>query len=180
MSATSGTEEKSMAKMQCKAKTTAGAECRAPAGPSGLCFFHAHPEKAHSLGQVGGRKNRIQMPEPPAAGSLSAGDLLAVVAGAIHDVRWKKMSPRAGVAIAQLSNSAHRILPIANLEVRLARLEEQLAEQESRRSGDADATGTHRQEECCSGTDDQTADVDTRRSGDTEGRNDGSGEDNKA
>lgn len=81
-----------MAKIQCKAKTSTGAECRAPAGLSGFCFFHANPDKAHSLGQIGGRKNRAQMPDPPAAGSLSAGDLHDILAGAIRDVLSKKIT----------------------------------------------------------------------------------------
>ena len=42
----------------CKSKTRTGATCRAPAGPDGLCFFHANPDSAKALGQIGGRKNR--------------------------------------------------------------------------------------------------------------------------
>jgi hypothetical protein len=169
-----------MAKIQCKAKTSTGAECRAPAGANGLCFLHAHPEKARTLGQIGGRKNRAQMLEPPPAGSLSAADLRDILVEAIHDVRSKKISPRTAGALAQLCNSAHRILPTADLEARLATLEQQLAEQQSRTFVDGDAAVTRSEEEGCGGTDDQTSDVDTRKSGGAEGRNDGSGEDKKA
>ena len=35
-----------------------GAACRAPAGSGGLCFFHANPDSARTLGQIGGRENR--------------------------------------------------------------------------------------------------------------------------
>jgi hypothetical protein len=42
----------------CKGKTKTGAACRAPAGSGGLCFFHANPDSAKALGQIGGRKNR--------------------------------------------------------------------------------------------------------------------------
>jgi len=84
-------------------------------------------------------------------------------------------------ALAQLCNSLHRVLKTADLEARLARLEQQLAEQESRTSVDTDATALHRQEEGYGGTDAQPGDVYTPGSGDgAEGRNDGSGKDEKA
>jgi hypothetical protein len=170
-----------MAKITCKGKTTAGAACRAPAGAGGLCFFHANPDKAHTLGQIGGRKNRAQLPEPPAAGSLSAADLRDILVEAIHDVRSKKITPRTAGALAQLGNCLHRVLQTADLEARLARLEQQLAEQESRTSVYTDATASHRQEEGYGGTDAQPGDVYTPGSGDgAEGRNDGSGKDEKA
>ena len=89
-----------MARIPCKGKTAAGAACRAPAGASGLCFFHANPDQAHTLGQIGGRKNRAQLPEPPAAGSLSAAGLRDILVEAIHDVRSKKMPPRTAGALA--------------------------------------------------------------------------------
>ena len=52
----------------CKGKTRTGAACRAPAGSGGLCFFHANPDSARTLGQIGGRKNRrsvvdLQVPD---------------------------------------------------------------------------------------------------------------------
>jgi len=115
----------------CRANTRAGTPCRAPAGPEGLCFFHANPDKAHVLGQVGGRKNRHQLPEPPSAGPLNAADLSNILAEAIRDVRSKKITPRAASAISQLCNSLHRVTPTAELEARVARLEHQLAEQQS-------------------------------------------------
>ena len=114
---------------RCIGKTKAGDPCRAPAGSGGLCFFHANPDKAHTLGQIGGRKNRSQLPEPPAAASLSAADLRDILVGAIHDVRSKKITPRTAGALAQLCNSLHRVLQTADLEARFARLEQQLAEQ---------------------------------------------------
>ena len=52
----------------CKGKTRTGAACRAPAGSGGLCFFHANPDSARALGQIGGRKNR----ENEAAGAADA------------------------------------------------------------------------------------------------------------
>ena len=170
-----------MDKIPCKGKTIAGAECRAPAGASGLCYFHAHPEQAHTLGQIGGRKNRLKLVEPPAAGSLSVADLRDILVEAIHDVRSKKITPRTASALSQLGNSLHRVLKTADLEARVATLEQQLAEQESRTSVDTDATGSRGQEEGCGGTDAQPGDVYTPGNGDSaEGSNDGSGEDGKS
>ena len=60
-----------MVKILCKAKTITGKACRAPAGAEGLCFFHADPGRARSLGRIGGRKNRrtsmldLQVPDNP-------------------------------------------------------------------------------------------------------------------
>jgi hypothetical protein len=170
-----------MAKIPCKGKTTAGAACRAPAGLGGLCFFHENPEKARTLGQIGGRKNRSQLPEPPAAGSLSAADLRDILVETMRDVRSKKITPRTAGAIAQLSHALHRVLPVADFEDRLARLEQQLSEQESRTSVDTDPTKSRRQDKTCDGTDAQPGDGYTKESGDgEEGKSDGSDEDRKA
>jgi hypothetical protein len=166
---------------RCNGKTKAGAPCRAPASSGGLCFFHANPDKAHILGQIGGRKNRSQLPEPPALGSLSAGDLRDILAEAIQDVRSKKITPRTAGALAQLCNSLHRVLQTADREARLARLEQQLTEQEGRKSLDTDATWSRGQEEGGRGTEAPPGDVHTPGIGDgAEDRNHGSGEDGKA
>ena len=112
----------------CASITKTGAPCRAPAVPGGLCFFHAHPEKAQVLGQVGGRKNRQQLPEPP-IGPFSATEIRNILAESIFGVRSKTLTPRAASAIAQLCNSMKSMLATAELEDRVARLEQQLAEQ---------------------------------------------------
>ena len=135
-----------MAKKPCTGRTTTGEACRAPAVQGDLCYFHADPNRARTLGRIGGSKNRAPLPEPPAAGSLNMGNLRDILAETIYDVRAKKISPRIGGALAQLCNAAHRILQTADLEARLARLEQQLAEQQ-RRTLIADATKTKRQEE---------------------------------
>ena len=112
----------------CKATTKSGAPCRAQSGVTGLCYLHARPERARLLGQVGGRKNRQQLPEPP-TGPFSATDLRNTLADAIRGVQAKTLTPRAASAIAQLCNSAKGLLMSAELEDRVARLEQQLAEQ---------------------------------------------------
>lgn len=165
----------------CNSKTKASAPCRAPAGPGGLCFFHANPDKAHALGQIGGRKNRSQLPEPPAHGCLNAADLRDILIEAIRDVRSKKITPRTAGALAQLANSLHRVLPTADLEARLAKLEQQLVDQQSRTSVDADPARSRRHDETSEETDAQPGDVYTKERGDgAENRNDGSGEGGEA
>ena len=121
-----------MSKILCKAKTITGKACRAPAGAEGLCFFHAHPDRARSLGQIGGRKNRrtsmidLQVPD-----NMTATDLRNVTAGAIRSLLSGELGTREATALAQLCNSLYRALPGADLEARLVKLEQQLAEQTS-------------------------------------------------
>jgi hypothetical protein len=169
-----------MSSKRCQGKTAAGAPCRAPATAGGLCFFHANPEKARALGQVGGRKNRYQLPDSTPRGPLSAADLRDILGEAIRDVRSKKITPRTAGALSQLCNSLHRILPATDLEARLARLEQQLAEQESRMPADTDPTRSFTtQDETGGRTDARSGDADTveMESGNgADGRSDGSGE----
>lgn len=169
-----------MAKKQCNGLTKEGAPCGAPAGSGGLCFLHANPQAARALGQIGGRKNRARMQEPPVAGSLSAVDLRGILAHSIQEVISKKMSPRVGSTVSQLCNSAHRIILTADLEARVGRLEEQLAQKESRVPMVSDATAGRRLEKDHAGADAEPGDTNTPVSEDVEGRNDGSGEDEKA
>ena len=170
-----------MAKVPCSEKTTAGAACRAPAGAGGLCFFHAHPDQAHTLGQVGGRKNRSKLVEPPTVGALSAAGVCNILAQAIHDVLSKKLTPRAAGALAQLCNAQHRFLQTADFETRLANLEEQLAEQAGGTSVNTDPARPRGQKETSDGTDAQPGDRYTKESGDGEEcRSDGSDENGKA
>ena len=112
-----------MSSNYCRGKSKSGAPCRAPAGRDGLCFFHANPEQARALGQLGGRRNR-HLPADPNGGPLSAIDLRNVLAQAILDVQTKKLPPRRAGAIAQLSNTYCRLIPIADLEERVLRLEQ--------------------------------------------------------
>lgn len=126
----------------CRSKTKSGAPCRAPAGQNGLCFFHAHPELSHSLGRVGGTKNRSKVLETRLLEPLSAESLRDILSEAICDVRTKRMSPRVAGALAQLCNSMYRVLQAADLESRLGRIEQQLAEQGRRESVKPDASSS--------------------------------------
>lgn len=127
---------------RCSSKTRTGASCRAPAGPDGLCFFHAHPDLTHTLGQIGGQKNRSQVCESPTLEPLSLANLLNILSEAIREVGSRKMTPRNAAALAQLSNSLHRVLPTADLESRVARMEQQLAEQHCRDTEDGESSSS--------------------------------------
>jgi hypothetical protein len=43
-------------RQHCRAKTKLGKRCKAVAIERGLCPFHADPQRAAQLGQLGGRK----------------------------------------------------------------------------------------------------------------------------
>ena len=66
----------------CKALTKSGKPCRAAATAGGLCFFHAHPNKASELGRPGGRsKSRVVTegldPLPALDNAIAVRDALA-------------------------------------------------------------------------------------------------------
>src|SRR5438445_8781101 len=125
----------------CQGKTRTGAACRAPAGSGGLCFFHANPDSARSLGQIGGRKNRrsagveLQVPD-----NMTAADVRNVTGQAIRLLLSGELHAREASALAQLCNSLYRFIPTADLEARVTTLEEQVAQEESGTSPDFDST----------------------------------------
>jgi len=114
----------------CAGKTKAGAGCGAAAGPGGLCFFHANPDSAKTLGQIGGRGNRrasvvdLQIP-----GTMTAADVRSVIAEAIRLLLSGELKARDASALAQLCNSLNRAIPVADLEGRLKALEDQVEAQ---------------------------------------------------
>lgn len=115
----------------CKGKTRTGAACRAPAGSGGLCFFHANPDSAKALGQIGGRKNRRLVVDLQVPDNLTAADVCKVTGEAIRLLLSGELKAREASALAQLCNSLYRALPTADLEARVALLEEQVAQEES-------------------------------------------------
>jgi hypothetical protein len=170
-----------MANNLCQGKTISGTACRAPAGASGLCFFHANPDKTRALGQIGGQKNRSQVAEPIAVGSLTATGMLDVLAKAMEGVLSNTMAARNAAAIAQLCKSARLMLPMADREARLFRLEQRLAEQEHDTSVDTDPAGPNGQEETCGEADVQPGDALTPRDADQADRgSDGPDEEEQA
>jgi hypothetical protein len=114
-------------KSRCKSRTKAGKPCGAAATAGGLCFFHANPNKTAELGRIGGRGNRHT-----AAGS---GDPLPTLDNAIAvrdaggrmiaDVLAGRLQPRVAASLAPLMSLQLRAIETADLEQRLAKLEQQ-------------------------------------------------------
>jgi hypothetical protein len=124
----------------CQGKTRTGAACRAPAGAGGLCFFHANPDSARSLGQIGGRKNRRSVVDLQVPDNMTAADVCKVTAQAIRLLLTGELKAREASALAQLCNSLYRVIPTADLEARVALLEEQVAQEENGTLPDLDST----------------------------------------
>jgi hypothetical protein len=109
----------------CSDKTKAGKSCRAAAGPGGLCYFHANPESAKRLGQIGGLKNRrftgvdLQVPD-----NITTSDLCKLEVQVVRGLVSGDIPAREATALAQMFNLLHRHLPSADLEKRIALLEE--------------------------------------------------------
>ena len=113
---------------RCQGITKTGKPCRAPATAGGLCFLHANPSQARELGRVGGRKNRQQEPELPSPKSMTIAQLNEVLIGTLHGLQSKKVSARRASAVVQVCGALQRTLPAADLEARVSRLEERMAE----------------------------------------------------
>ena len=122
----------------CKGKTRTGAACRAPAGLGGLCFFHANPDSARVLGQIGGRKNRSSVVDLQVPDNMTAADVRNVTAQAIRLLLSGSLHALEASALAQLCNSLYRVIPTADLETRVTLLEEQVVRAESAISPDID------------------------------------------
>jgi hypothetical protein len=117
-------------KTRCKTRTKAGKPCRAAATDSGLCFFHANPNKAVELGRIGGRKNAHTRSEAATAlpALETAGAIREMVARLVDDLYSGKLQPRVASALVPLLSLQHRVLETSNFERRLAELEQLLAE----------------------------------------------------
>ena len=116
---------------KCQGKTKTGAACRAPAGPGGLCFFHANPNAAKTLGQIGGQKNRSSPINVEIPDDMTVADIRKLNVEAIRLLLSGELGAREASALTQLLNSLHRVTPTAELEARVALLEEQLRQEEN-------------------------------------------------
>ena len=126
--------------LTCQGKTRTGAACRASAGLGGLCFFHANPDSAKALGQIGGRKNSRSVVDLQVPDNMTAADVRNVTGQAIRLLLSGELHAREASALAQLCNSLYRFIPTADLEARVTTLEEQVAQEESGTSPDFDST----------------------------------------
>ena len=111
---------------RCKGKTRRGEPCRAAAMEGGLCFFHANPNKAAEPDRVGGRKNR-----QPFAGIPDLPQDLKTAKGVrdenarlIEKVYARKIPSRIAACLGSLLNLQMRVIPLTNLEERVAKLEQ--------------------------------------------------------
>ena len=110
---------------KCNGKTKAGKSCRAPAGDGGLCYFHTYPDRAKSLGKIGGLKNKkftginLEVPD-----SITAADLCRLEVQVVRGLLSGEIPAREATAVGQMFNLLHRHLPTAELERRVARLED--------------------------------------------------------
>jgi len=128
-----------MAKTLCKGKTNTGAACRAAAGKGGLCFFHANPESAKKLGQLGGRKNRRSIPvDLPITENMTLTDLSKLNGQAMRLLLAGELQAREATAFAQLCNSQLRVIQGVDLEARVAMLEAEITHEQAVACTDAD------------------------------------------
>jgi hypothetical protein len=127
----------------CKARAKSGKRCGAAATAGGLCFFHANPNKAAELGRIGGRGKRHTAgenpdPLPTLDNALAVRDLGARL---IADIYAGKIHPRIAAGLAPLMNLQLRAIETTDLERRLAKVEELLAEKDEL-NGDGGAPGS--------------------------------------
>jgi len=111
---------------KCKARTKAGKTCQAPPVDRGLCFFHAHPEKAAELGRSGGRGNRRWKETDAGLPQLdlkSIGNVRELLAETIHRVRQGPFDLRAATTTGYLAGMLLKVIETEEIEERLARQE---------------------------------------------------------
>jgi hypothetical protein len=117
-------------KNRCRTRTKEGKPCHAAATEGGLCFFHANPNKASELGRIGGRSKRPAAAEDcdPLPTVHTAIALRDTVDRLYADVRSGKLRSSYARDLAPLLNLKLRVMERTNLEEKVAKLEQQLAE----------------------------------------------------
>jgi len=151
----------------CNGKTKTGAACRAPAGSGGLCYLHADPDRAKTLGRIGGQQNRRSIVDLVVPDNPSLADIGKMNIQAIRLLLAGELGAREASAFVQLSNSLHRIIPAVALEARVTMLEEQIAQHESGTSPQGDSTSSSTEAIATAGTEvSDEADEGTRDSTD--------------
>ena len=110
----------------CKGKTKKGRPCRAAAMDGGLCFFHANPDKATELGRIGGSQNRHSFTGlvDPARDLRTARGVLEECARLIENIYTGKIPPKVATCIGPLLSLQMRVIQVADLEARIAKLEQ--------------------------------------------------------
>ena len=116
----------------CKALNKEGKPCGAAPTESGLCYFHANPNKARELGRIGGRSKRSAVTEgadplPVLDNSKAVQETVSRVA---TDAYSGKLNYKVAAVLTPLLSLQLRAIGMINLEQRVAELEFQLAEVE--------------------------------------------------
>jgi hypothetical protein len=121
---------------RCQGQTKTGKPCRAAATASGLCYFHANPNKASELGRIGGQKRKSNPaaessePLPTVDNAIAVRNLIAQLIAEVHS---GKMHPKIIAGLAPLMNLQLRAIETSNLELQLAEVEKRLAKLEAGR-----------------------------------------------
>src|SRR5215469_9146114 len=106
-----------MSKIPCKGKNAKGEPCGSAAGPGGLCYFHANPDRARELGRLGGQKNGHSTGtdiEVPAKMTLD--DLHEITSKAIRAVFHGELKAREADAVTKLIVVQRENLTSVNFE----------------------------------------------------------------
>jgi hypothetical protein len=92
----------------------------------GLCFFHANPNKAAELGRIGGSQNRHSFTglADPARDLKTAKGVLEECARLIENIYTGKIPPKVATCIGPLLSLQMRVIQVAELEARIAKLEQ--------------------------------------------------------
>ena len=115
----------------CQGKTRSARPAGRPRVREGCAFSTPIPDRAKISAKsedagTAGRLLDLQIPD-----NLTAADLRNLTVQAIRLLLSGDLHAREASALVQLCNSLHRVIPTADLEARVAMLEEQVAQEES-------------------------------------------------
>ena len=120
----------------CQARTKRGIACQSFALPSSAyCFVH-DPEqrvaRATARAKGGAKASKLRAIKGRRSQLATASELVTFTAGVIHDVREGKLEPDTARVVLYGVSIQRRLVEIADLERRLAILEERFGDQPSR------------------------------------------------
>ena len=113
--------------MRCSSQTRSGQQCNAAAmRDSANCFLHSSAEAAATVGARGGARRKIfDLAKLKRFGpAKNPADLLRVVTWTLSDLRAGKIDPKTAQVVGSLAAVAATLMRTADLETRIARLEE--------------------------------------------------------
>ena len=111
----------------CRARTKGGQPCKAPVSTNGLCAMHAEPKRASELGRKSGKARRCVIDKgdshPPLPVPETAGDVRKALGRVMSDLIARKVDTRVASATAYVGNVMLRAIEVADLEERMAKVE---------------------------------------------------------